>query len=228
LGIKKPLGRKYTVETHPERDKIIKAICKGDQTFRAIAGQYGISKSTITSYVNGKFYQKVVAEAAKRDEKIGQSFLSRIEQVMHRMQKLYDACDEYLTDPNNPEKYDLTPRACEIDVKYRTVEPDTDKMITRTEGLQTLLEKLDGQGYQPWEIKMKVADPRKLIIETAKAITPQLELMAKIEGLVKENVSVSINQYWIDIKAIILKATEKHPEVREKIVKELEKSDQGA
>jgi hypothetical protein len=224
VGVNKPLGRKYTVETHPERDKIIKAICKGDQTFRDIAGQFGISKSSIGSYINGKLYQTVARESAKRDEKIGQSFQARIEQVMYRMQKLYDACDEYLTDPNNPEKYDLTPRACEIDIKYRTVEPDTDKMITRTEGLQTILDKLDGQGYQPWEIKMKTADPRKLIIETAKAITPQLELMAKIEGLVKEQVtSVTINQYWIDIKAIILKATEKHPEVRERIVRELEK-----
>ena len=223
MDIAKPVrGRLFSIDTHPEREKIIKAICKGDQTFRNIARQYNLTNASIARYVQGKFYPTVAREEAKRDERMSKNIMARLEAVMHRMQKLYDACDEYLTDPENPEKYNLDPRAWEMDVIY-TAEDDG-MMTKRKATLQSILDKIAGEGYQPIEIVIKTTDPRKLIIDTAKAITPQLELMAKIEGLVKEQVtSVTINQYWIDIKAIILKATEKHPEVRERIVRELEK-----
>lgn len=217
-------GPKYAIDTHPDREKIIKAICKGDQSFRSIAKQYGISNVSVVRYVQSRLLPATAKEAAKRDQKQGKSLLERLDQVMERMQKLYDACDEYLTDPENNDKYNLDPRAWEIDIVYRTVEPDTDKMITRKESLQILLEKLDDRGYQPWEVRVKTADPRKLIVDVARTVTPQLELIAKIEGLVKDQVTnVTINQYWLELKAIIWKATEKHQEVREKIVKELEK-----
>lgn len=218
-------GPKFTIDTHPDREKIIKAICKGEQSFRDIARQNGLTVSSVSRYVQGKLLQNAAKEAAKRDEKQGRSLLERLDQVMERMQKLYDACDAYLTDPEKPETYNLDPRAWELDIVYRTVEDGTDKMITRKESLQTLLDKLDGQGYQPWEVRFKTADPRKLIVDVARTLTPQLELIAKIEGLVKDQVTnVTINQYWVEMKAIILKATEKHPEVRAKIVKELERA----
>lgn len=143
---------------------------------------------------------------------------------MDRMRKLYDACDDYLKDPANPDRYELGPRAWEIDIVYRTVEPDTDKMITRKESLDTLLLKLDEHGYQPWEVRMKHADPRKLIVETAGAITRQLELMAKIEGSIQDTVvNVTLDQKFLVLKQIIMDATKEAPQVRLKIAEALEK-----
>jgi vancomycin resistance protein YoaR len=222
VGVGSKSGRTYTVDSHPDKEKIIKALCKGNQTFRNIAKQFNINHVAIMRYVQGKFYPTVAREEAKRDERMSKDIMARLEAVMHRMQKLYDACDAYLTDPANPEKYNLDPRSWEMDVVY-TAEEDG-LMVKRKATLQSILDNMAGKGYQACEIVIKTTDPRKLIIDTAKAITPQLELMAKIEGLVKEQVtSVTVNQYWIDLKAVILKATEKNPEVRERIVRELEK-----
>jgi hypothetical protein len=217
-------GPKYSVDTHPKRSEIVKAIIKGQESTRGIAKRYGISATAIQRYLNDKLTGAAAKVSAAKDEKEGKALHDRVETIMVRMQKLYDACDAWLTDPTDPTKYNLDPKAWEIDIVYRTVEPDTDKMITRKESLQTLLDKLDERGYQPWEVRHKVADPRKLIIETANAMARQLELVAKIEGAITEQiVNVTVNQYWLEMKTIILKATEGFPQVREKIVRELEK-----
>jgi hypothetical protein len=179
-------GRKYSVDTHPQKAKIIQAILRGEASLRGIAGQFGLPKSAVMRYVKDRLNPQAAAEMAKREEYQGQAVLARIEGVMTRMQTLYDACHEYLRDPDNPEKYDLGPRAWEIDIVYRTVEDGTDKMITRKESLDALLLRLDEAGYQTWEVRFKQADPRKLIIETANALGKQLELIAKIQGALKD------------------------------------------
>jgi transposase-like protein len=179
-------GRKYSVDEHPQKEKIVKAIIKGDKSLRDIAKLFDIHTSCIARYLNDRLISRAAAVAKREEEQHGKSLLDRVENVMVRMQKLYDACDEYLQDPKNPERYDLGPKSWEIDIVYRTVEPDTGKMIVRKESLDALLLKLDSSGYQPWEVKFKHADPRKLIIETANSLSKNLELIAKIQGAVQE------------------------------------------
>lgn len=216
-------GRQWTVETHPEREAIIAAMIDGKSSLRAIAGRYDVPKECLSRYLSERLSEKAAAVRAEQDKAEGQAVLDRLEAVRSRMQKLYDACDEYLRDPDNPDKYYLGPHADEIDVTYRTVEPDTDKMITRKESLQSLIRKLDEQAYTPWEIRFKQADPRRLIIDTANALCRELELVAKIEGAIKDTViNVTFNQYWARFKQIIIAATEGYPEVRARIVAKME------
>jgi methyl-accepting chemotaxis protein len=216
--------RVSTVEKHPKRLEIEKAIIDG-VSYRKIAARYKITQPSVYRYIQAHLVPKLVGAIKKQEEQEGQDLLARIEKIIKRLQKLYDACDEYLKDPENPDRYELGPRSWEIDVIYRTVEPDTDKMIVRKESLQSLLEKIDREGYQPWEVKFKQADPRKLLIDNANSLNRQLETIARLHGHIKDTVQqVTVNNYWGDIQAVIIGATEGYPEVREKIINGIEQT----
>ena len=218
-------GRKWTIETHPERTKIVKAIMKGDESLRAIAGRFGISKSIVSRYLEERLSDKVAAARAEQDLEAGRAAIEQLYDVMKRMRKMYDACDEWLTDPENPQKYNLNPRGTEVLITYRMLDPQTKKPVERKATLQQLLDDIEKKsGREPIGVRMSGRDPRDLILETSKVLTKQLELMAKIEGAVHDTVvNVTIDQKFLALKAIIIKATERAPEVRVKIVEALEK-----
>lgn len=93
---------------------------------------------------------------------------------LQKLNKLLVACDEWLSDPHNPEKYDVGPRANEIEVTYK-VEIPTEKGYryeTRKEELAALMSvcETNSKGERIAEIdwsKTKHADPRELILKTA-------------------------------------------------------------
>ena len=62
------------------------------------------------------------------------------------------------------------------------------------------------------------ADPRKLILDTAKVLTIQLELLARISGEIKDvTINIINTPVWIQLQQIILDATKDRPEVRKQI-----------
>jgi hypothetical protein len=223
------MPRPSIIDTHPNRDSIIDSITRGD-SFQDIANRWGLTKSAVQRYASGGVKVRPTIPDAVAEARIAQgnvadlSIKGQVHYVLGKMRKLYEACDEYLSDPNRPGHYDLMPRAWEYEVVYRENEPDTDRMVTKKATLQWLLEKVDAQGYQPWEVRMKSEDPRKLIIGTANAIGKHLELLGKLEGAIQEKVEVNVtmNQTWVDIKQVILRATEDEPEIQARILKELE------
>jgi transposase len=218
------MPRQSAIGTHPQKDAIEKAIIDGI-SYRKIRQQFGVSETSVCRYIEKYLLPRMSAALKRQEEREGLSLLQRVEKIIERLQKMYDACDEYLRDPDNSEKYYLGPRAWEIDIIYRAVEPDTDKMIIRKESLDTLLRKLDSEGYQPWEVKFKQADPRNLVIQTANALNRQLETIARLHGYIKDTVQqVTVNNYWGDLQAVIISATEGFPEVREKIINGIEQA----
>ena len=183
---KSPTGRRWEVDTHPERETIIAALVKGEQSFRSIGKHFGISAAAITRYMHDKLAAQAAAVLAEDSEQKGANLLKRIEKIMKRMQKLYDACDEYLQHPEDPERYDLGPKAWEIDVAYRIPDPKSrTKTISGHDTLNGLLAKLEAGNIKPLSIRLRHSDPRKLIIETASVLSKQLELIAKIQGQVQ-------------------------------------------
>jgi hypothetical protein len=225
------LARRFAISDHPDRDKIIRDIIKGEKSTRDIAGAYGLSHASVVRYVRGRLMDQAAAAAEAQDIREGKAVLDRINDLILRMEKLYDACDAYLQDPANPEKYDLFPRAWEFDVIYRKEVYKGDKVtwVTRKESLQSIIESIKAEGYKQPELYMKSEDPRKLIIQTAAAIGKQLETIAKIQGDIKDTITnnYTLNQYWVDFKAIILKAAEGYPEVLERIQKAIEEQLHG-
>ena len=44
--------------------------------------------------------------------------LNELQRYVRRLVRLMDACEQYLRDPDDPERYDLTPRAESVIVSY--------------------------------------------------------------------------------------------------------------
>jgi transposase len=210
------------IDTHPERENIVQELIEGKTSNRALAKKYGVSHGSINRYVRLRLIPDIAAAARKRSDHAGSAILGRIEDVVERIQKLYDACDAYLRDPENPEKYNLFPRAWEMDIVYRMLSP-TGKWVYKKADLQALLNELHGTGREPVGVLVKSNDPRKTIIEASRELRGNLELIAKIEGAIREQVinNYTVNQYWVEFKGIVMRATEGYPEVRERIVREL-------
>jgi hypothetical protein len=187
---------KSAVEAHPRREEIIRDIVAGRLSNRAVAEKYGISHGAVNRYKNGRLLPKAAEAARGRDGAEGAAVLARVEKAMERVQKLYDACDEYLKDPEDPGKYTLFPRAWELEVVYQETIPAGDrvKTVVKKEPLQALLDRVSaGLDIKPVAVSYRHADPRKLLIEAARGIKEQLELLAKIQGSVKDAVNQQIN-----------------------------------
>lgn len=182
------MGRKLRVDTHPKRSAIIKAIIKGEP-YRRIARTYGLSENAVGRYLREKLATKMAKAKEVQNDLDGSMVLAEIEKIMVRMRMLYDACHEYLLDPDDKTRYELGPRAWEIVVTYL----DGDIKTPKKRNLQLLLDDMNKNGDEPerrklWlEVKYKHADPRKLIIETAATMTKHLELMARICGELKDS-----------------------------------------
>jgi len=223
MGAKKV---KFKIDEHPKKDKIIKDIIAG-KGIRAIETKYGVPRSSVEYYLKQRLYPQAVEAQVARGLKNGEFVLSEVDAIMIKMKKLYDACDEYLTDPADSTKYSLLPRAWEQEIRYLDYSMTTDKdqkPMQKTMQLQQLIDMMHDRQMEIVHIKNTFQDPRKVITETANVLTKQLELMARIQGTIKD-VSISIinNPAWVQVQAIILNVAEKFPDIREDLAREFAK-----
>jgi hypothetical protein len=150
-------------------------------------------------YLKDKLAASAAKVLAKEGDKNGKGLLDRVEAIMTRMQKLYDACDEYLQDPENGEKYYLGPRAHELRVVYE--EPSGKKTVRKKATLDHLIKTLKAKGKTPLEVSSRYADPRKLIIDTASVLSKQLELIGKITQQLPQEGGSTVNIMVINKKS---------------------------
>jgi len=208
------------VETHEKKSEIIKALVSGKESYQAIASRFGISKAAIGAYLRDRLYPQVAAAKTAEDKKAGKSMLDRIEKAMVYSQKMYESCNDWLIDPTNPDRYELGPRGYEINVVYRDEDGHQQKAT-----LQTLLDRIAGSPeVRTFDLFAKVADPRRLILDSANTLNRQLEMLAKVEGLIKENTTAAQDPQtiYMTMIQIVENATKKAPEVRDSIIKALE------
>lgn len=83
-----------------------------------------------------------------------------------RLEKLQDACHKELTDPDNPDEYDLGPRANEIDVIYLSPPDEKGKRVKLKKKLSELIKISMGGELEFVSAETKVADRRELIVKT--------------------------------------------------------------
>lgn len=237
------MGRKCTVCHHPNRCEIESAII-AQTMHRDIAKLYGVSVHAVFRHAKSHFAydparavqviakgaeaqgapKDAVTEAAEaegeRIEEVRYSanrIYDAIETVMVRMQLLYDACHDYLADPANPGHYELGPRAADLTVTYVSQYTARGKPIYDKATLQELLDKI---GREVTKVSYRIADPRKLIVETAGALTRQIELIAKIagkiapeEGGVHNNLQVNV----FETLPLIMEVLRGYPEALEAV-----------
>lgn len=218
--------RHSTIDEHPRRDDIIRDIV-GGKSIRAVGEEYGVSRAAVSRFKNSMHERALVDPKIESELKFLENNHSIIEELSGAMQsskKMLRACDRFLQDPDDPDEYNLAPRAHEMMVVYTV--PGPRGPVKKKATLQDLLDQIHGQeGRNAVEVKYKTADPRKLVLETAEAITRHLDLASKIAAAINEsNNRLADEQELGKLREIILKATEKHPEAREAIEHALRRS----
>jgi AcrR family transcriptional regulator len=212
-----PRGRKCEIEQHPKKDRIVKALVRGDK-YREITERYGVSKAALSRYLRNKLLPQTAEAAYERGMKNGSLALDQVKEAIERINKMYRACDEYLEHPDKPGEYFLGPRAEEIVIAYIEVDKEGNRR-KRTMSLQDALNRLEKAGKVPLGLRSKHADPRTLVLQTMSKAREQMEFMARVGGQIQDIVvNVAAIEQWAEIKLAILEAVEDVPDARSRIV----------
>lgn len=163
---------------------------KAQRTPQQIADKYGMTAAGVRKRIHE--LQAVDTAAACKPENNTRAVAQTIDamavlnRLLVRAEKLHDACERYLQDPEDPEQYDLRPRAEEIDVTHWRLDPDGKITGKKPEkkSLQYLLDiALDDPDRQLVKVESRHADPRTLLNATSaecRAILAEARALAEL------------------------------------------------
>ncbi len=212
----KKSARKTVVEMHPKRKIIEQELAEG-LPIRAISKKYNISRQALDGYKRNRLPKKLIKSVERQDLTDAQHLFQVILKACQRMEKLSDACDEYLQDPDDVTKYFLGEHEQEIMVVGERVD-EKGKRFRVKKPLSVIMRELEGQGYEIERFKSNITDPRMLLVRTSEALTKQMETLVNAWRAIDQGQSSFIGtQAWQEVVNIILKSTEQHPEVRRAI-----------
>ena len=210
------MPRVCTVCVHEERAAIDRALV-GGTACREVAALYRVSADAVERHA-AKHLPKMLVEARHAaDEAHALDVMEELGRCFQRVTLLFDACDRWLRDADDPTRYDIGPRAGDILVTYEEPGPKG-KPVRRKEALDRLLARVEaaGEGLTVDRWESKHADPRELVLKTAQQLTGQTQLLAKLLGQLDERpqVNVLMAPEWLQVRAALLMALAPHPEAR--------------
>ncbi|MCC6596979.1 MAG: hypothetical protein IT477_10765 [Rhodanobacteraceae bacterium] len=200
------MPRPCSVCSHPKRGEIDQALARGEPN-RSIALGFALSIDSVKRHrsnhlagtiakANRAAERKVAAvveEKIEREQIRSLDTMTELQNIFDSMNRMLDACDAWLTDPDNPTQYELGPRAHEVNIVYESKigekNDGTPILSRRKEPLSVLIAKVE----KHWQVdsvllvEHKSADPRKLIIDTANQLRSNIELLARIQGQITES-----------------------------------------
>jgi len=159
--------------------------------------------------------QALVRDQVVQEEQHAVDVMAELRRCYDRINLLFDACDRYLRDAEDPSRYDVGPRDADVSVSYWERGPNG-TMIQRKAKLSVLLARLREGGIDVERAETKHADPRELVLKTANILQGQLELTAKLMGELDERpqINVLVAPEWILVRTALLDALRPFPEAR--------------
>ncbi len=211
------MPRVCTACTSPNREAIDRALVAATP-LRTIADQHGVSKTALIRHKADHLPAAMVKGREAREEAAAVDLMTELNQCFHRINLLFDACDRWLRDADDPSRYDIGPRAEEVHVTYTEPGPDG-RPVQRKRPLSDLLEQVEGRGRTIGLVETKHADPRELVLKTAARLDSQLQLLGKLLGELKEGatVNVLIAPEWLQVRAVLLSELAPYPEARQAV-----------
>lgn len=224
--------------TNPQRAEIDKALVAGE-SLRDIAGRFGTSRTTLGRHKNDHLGEQIERaerqhavivnnEVAKRETKRDAESLDvmgELRNIFTKMNKMLDACDVWLSDPDDPSVYSLGPRAHEVWITYEVVigqGPSGNDIVKRKKAtLQSLVDRVEEKGIGEVTLaEHKAADPRKLILETAALLKGSTEFLAKLIGQLDERPQINflVTPEWQALRAELVRALRPYPDARAAVV----------
>ncbi len=234
------MSRTCTVCMHPERTAIDRALVAGE-VMRNVALRFAISFAALQRH-KANHLPEVLAEAKQRRNESHQSHVAAVGvavqdhaaaeeahaldvmeelgRCFQRVNLLFDACDRWLRDADDPARYDIGPRADDILVTYLAQGISAgDKPTRKKDSLARLLALAEGGGVMIERWDTKYADPRELVLKTAQQLTGQTQLLAKLLGQLDERpqVNVLMAPEWLQVRSALLTALAPYAEARQAV-----------
>ncbi len=145
--------------------------------------------------------------------------LAELNQCFSRANLLFEACDRWLRDPENPERYDLNPRAEDVFVTFVEQDGEGNARVRRKKRLSLLLEEVKGMraGAEILTVETKSADPRKLVLDAIAELRQLTGLQLQIFE------SLNDIRHVAEFQEEVLRCVEEvSPELRREILRKLE------
>ena len=217
------MPRKCTICEHEQREKIEKALVSGEAK-RRIASRFGLSDASVRRHEKNHLPSALVKSKEVQESIQAMNVMAELERSFQRVSMLFDACDAYLRDPDDPGRYEIGPRADDIFVTYWEDLPSGDT-IKRKEKLSILLDEINERNADKFTyefVEIRHADPRELILKTAARLQSQLEFIAKLVGELNDQTTINIlvtNPEWLTLRTEILNALDYYPDARTAVLK---------
>ncbi len=211
------MSRTYVIANHPKRQEIELDILAG-KSCTDIAQNYGISSSAVDRYKKKVLRMKLrVASVNDVDD-----LIERLNEYLDGVDQMYDSIYDWLSDPDDPSRLTIEPRANEITVIYDEVLGD--KVVRKKEKLRDIINEIRSHDKKPVEVTYNLSDPRQLLLSTVSTLQKTLEIMAKVRGdIVETKVEVrTVTGNTSDIIAKLTKALEPFPGAIEAVADALE------
>lgn len=214
-----------TIETHPRRQEMLEDLSDG-MPMSKVATKYGVSRITIAKYVKEYLWPMAAAKYKEEQHQGGTAIKGRVERMVEVAEKMLESVDEQLTDPDNPGRYDLSPKAEEIEVTY--IEDKGRGPKRRKARLQELIDQVEQNERAVVSLHSRQPDLKELLLKSVDSLERALTLLAKIEGSLQDPSQLDLTMFpvWKDIQIILMEVSKDHPQARETIVAELEKLSQ--
>lgn len=212
-------GRKCSVCSHPAINDINEMLVN-NVSFNEITTIYNDLTEMSLMRHKKNHLPKALSKAKEAQEVAqGDAVMAELKRCFKRVNLLFDACDRWLRDADDPTRYDIGPRAEDVKVTY--YEPGQEGGRPKKAPISKLLAKLEGAGYQVESWESRHADPRELILKTANRLQNQIELLAKLMGeLPPEKILVQIEP-TINQIVLILRQEVRDPEALQRISRRL-------
>jgi transposase len=198
-------GPECSICRHGNRREIESQLANGVSS-RAISRQFGVSKDTVSRHKKNCIPLALEAVREQIETKHALNLNNELTRLFLRMNRLFDACEDWLADPDDGAKYTLDARSDEIDVIYEEEDGEYNdgrpKIVRKRASLGVLLMRAErGIGITVLSTESKHADPRQLIINTASQLGKQIEILGKLTGEFKQDGknpedAESERQYW--------------------------------
>lgn len=176
------MPRQCSICAHEQRAEIEGAIVAGESA-PSIGKRYRVSADAVLRHKAAHIAEtliraaQTVAEVQTQQTGDALDVMAELKRCFERVNLLFDSCDRWLRDPEEPSQYTLEPRANEVKVIYTEPGPNG-KPVQKKTRLSTLLSRLEGKTVLYAEIRH--ADPRDLILKTAAQLKSQQELLTKL------------------------------------------------
>lgn len=214
------MPRACTICTHAERGAIDQALVSGTE-IRETSALFRVSEDALTRHRAAHIPAALQTVARQQQEQGALDVMAELQRLFARINRLFDACDEWLTDPDDPARYSLDPRADEVKVIYSEPGPDG-KPIRRRASLAVLLNQA-APGKAIIHVDTKHSDPRELVLKTAGQLQSQQEFLAKMLGQLQQEgtINILVAPEWLAIRATLLAALAPYPDARQAVAARL-------